>query len=80
MEAVLRKPEYERKLKAEQLGEKAISPAPPPFADSATATALDVAQNFFGLEAIYRQGALIMAGPIAFTLAEAVDEQLANVV
>jgi hypothetical protein len=49
-----------------------------PSADSATAAALDVAQNFFGLEAINRQLALMMTRPIAFAFAEAIDQQLAN--
>jgi hypothetical protein len=52
----------------------------PPSADRASAAALDVAQNFFGLEAINRQRALMMAGPIAFALAETIDKQLANAV
>jgi hypothetical protein len=45
----------------------------PPSADSATATTLDVAQNFFGLEVVNRQRALMVARPIAFALAEAID-------
>jgi hypothetical protein len=54
--------------------------SPSPSADSATAAALDVAQNFFGMEAVNRQLALMMAGPIAFTLAKTIDKQLANAV
>jgi hypothetical protein len=38
------------------------------------------AQNFFGLEAVNRQLALMMAGPIPLTLVQAIDEQLANAV
>jgi hypothetical protein len=52
----------------------------PPSAHSATAAALDVLQNFFGLEAVNRQRALMMAGPIAFALAETIDKQLTNAV
>jgi hypothetical protein len=54
--------------------------ASPPSADSAAAAALDVLQNFISLKAINRQGSPMMAGPIAFTLAEAIDKQLANAV
>jgi hypothetical protein len=50
----------------------------PPSTDSAAAAALDVAQNFFGLEAVNRQHALMMARPIAFAFSEAIDKQLAN--
>jgi hypothetical protein len=50
----------------------------PPSADSAAAAALDVAQNFFGLEAVNRQHALMMARPIAFAFSEAIDKQLTN--
>jgi len=42
----------------------------PPSAHSATTGPLDVAQNFFGLEAINRQRALMVTGPVAFALAE----------
>jgi hypothetical protein len=50
----------------------------PPSADSAAASALDVAQNFFGLEAVDRQLAVMMAGPVAFAFAKAIDKRLAN--
>ena len=46
----------------------------PPSADSAAATALDVAQNFFGPKAVNRQLALMMASPTAFAFAYALDE------
>jgi hypothetical protein len=49
-----------------------------PSADSASAAALDVLQNFISPEAINQQLLLIMTGPIAFTLAAAIDKQLAN--
>jgi hypothetical protein len=52
----------------------------PPSADSAPAAALDVLQNFISLEAINRKLPRMMAGPIAFALAEAIDKQLANAV
>jgi hypothetical protein len=52
----------------------------PPSAHSTAAAALNVAQNFFGLEAINRQLTLMMAGPIAFTIAEAIDQQLSHAV
>ena len=52
----------------------------PPSADSAAAAALNVAQNFFGLEALNRELPRMMAGPIAFALAETIDKQLANAV
>jgi hypothetical protein len=52
--------------------------SPPPSADSAAAAAFDVAENVVSLEAVSRQRALMMAGPIAFALAEAIDKQLAN--
>jgi hypothetical protein len=47
---------------------------------SGASAALDVTQNFFGLKALNRQRALIMAGPIAFTLSETIDKQRANAV
>jgi len=50
----------------------------PPSAGGAAAAALDVTQNFFGLEPVNRQRTLMMARPIAFTFAEAIHEQLAN--
>ena len=52
----------------------------PPSAERTAAAALDVAQNFFGLEAVNRQRALTMAWPVALTLAKAIDKQLANAV
>jgi hypothetical protein len=52
--------------------------SPSPAAGGAAAATLDVAQNFFGLEAVNRQRALMVARPIAFALAQAIDEQLAN--
>ena len=48
--------------------------------DSAAASPLDVSQNFFGLEAINRQLALMMAWPIAIALAETIDTHLATAV
>jgi hypothetical protein len=47
-------------------------------AGSASATALDIAQTFIGAEPLDRQRPLVMAGPIALTLAIAIDKQLAN--
>jgi len=52
--------------------------SPSPSADSAAAAALNVAQNFFGLEAVNRELPLMMAAPIAVAFAQAIDEQLAN--
>jgi|GEM_PF-1165072 hypothetical protein len=51
-----------------------------PSADSAAAAALDITQNFFGLEAINRKLPEMMTGPVALTLAEAIDKQLVNAV
>ena len=51
-----------------------------PSADSAAAAALDITQNFFGLEAINRKLPEMMTGPVALTLAEAIDRQLVNAV
>jgi hypothetical protein len=51
-----------------------------PSADCATASALDVAQNFVSLEAVNRQLPRMMTGPVAFALAETIDKQLANAV
>jgi hypothetical protein len=54
--------------------------SPSSSADRATAAALDVAQNFFGLEAINRQLSRMMTGSVAFAFAEAIHKQLANAV
>jgi hypothetical protein len=54
--------------------------SPPPSANGAATAALDVLQNFIRLEAINRKLPRMMAGPIAFALAEAIDKQLANAV
>jgi len=51
-----------------------------PSADSAAAAALDVAQNFFSLEAINRKLPRMMTGPVAFTLSKTIDKQPANAV
>jgi len=39
------------------------------------ATALDVAQGFICTKAIYRQRSFVVAKPIVFTFAAAIDEQ-----
>jgi hypothetical protein len=48
-----------------------------PSADGASAAPL-VLQNFISLEAVDGQLSRMVAGPIAFALAETIDEQLAN--
>jgi hypothetical protein len=50
-----------------------------PATGSASATALNVAQRFICLELLNWQRALMIARPIAITLAVAIDEQAANV-
>jgi hypothetical protein len=52
----------------------------PPSAGRAPAPPRDVTQNRFGLEAVNRQRALMKTWPIAFTLAEAIAQQLADAV
>ena len=52
----------------------------PPSTGSAPAAALDVAQNFFGLEAINRKLPRMMAGAVALALTKAIVKQLANAV
>ena len=55
-----------------------ISTSPP--ADRAAAATLNIRQRFLCAEAVDRQLAMMVTGPIAFTLAIAEDEQLANAV
>jgi hypothetical protein len=45
-----------------------------PTASRAAATTLDIAQRFLCAELLDRQLALMMAGPVAFTLAIAIDQ------
>src|SRR5262245_11193939 len=47
---------------------------------TAAAAAFDVFQNLIGLEAIHRQSTTIITRPTAFTLAEAIRQQLANAI
>src|SRR5262245_44978145 len=49
-----------------------------PAACSATTTALSFSERLGGFEAINLQGRFMVTGPIAFTLAPTIDEQLAN--
>jgi hypothetical protein len=54
--------------------------SPSPSADSAAATAFNISKDLISTEATNRQRSLMMTGPIAFALAEAIDQQLANTV
>jgi hypothetical protein len=49
-----------------------------PSADSAAAAAFNISKNLISPEATNWQRSLMMTGPIAFALTEAIDKQLAN--
>jgi len=52
--------------------------SPSPAASCATAALLDVTKDFVSPETIQRQLSRMMAGPIAFSFATAIDHQLAH--
>jgi hypothetical protein len=49
-----------------------------PSADGAAATGFNISKDLISAEATNWKRSLMMTGPIAFTLAEAIDQQLAN--